>query len=438
MADAGALPLSAIAAPMHPTPRIVVVGLGYVGLPLAVALAGHFPTIGFDIDAERLAELRAYHDRTGEIASTRLASSTLDVTNEMADCRGADIYIVAVPTPVDAANRPDMTLLIQASRTVGRMLCSTRPAIVVFESTVYPGVTENICGPAIAEASGLERGQGFFLGYSPERINPGDRERTVDRIVKVVSGESDAVVQVLRHVYGSITSGGVHVAASIQVAEAAKAIENAQRDVNIAFVNEVTQILARMDLSIWDVLETAGTKWNFLPFIPGLVGGHCVGVDPFYLAHCAQALGHAPVVTLAGRNTNNGMATWIADCIDGKLAPRSSILMLGVTFKENVPDLRNSKVLDLIARLRAVGHDVTIHDPVVDHAVARRELGEPVHNALPAARFDALVVAVPHAAYRGWTWDDIAAILHPGGLVADLKRALPRDNIPSDLTYWTL
>jgi UDP-N-acetyl-D-galactosamine dehydrogenase len=438
MADAGARPFPAIAIPVRPTPRIVVIGLGYVGLSLAVTLARHFPTIGFDIDGERLAELRAHHDRTSEIPSARLASSTLDLTDKMTDCRGADIYIVTVPTPVDAANRPDMTLLVQASRTVGEMLCPTRPAIVVFESTVYPGVTEDICGPAIAAASGLERGRGFFLGYSPERINPGDRERTVDRIVKVVSGESDTVVETLRHIYGSVTSGGVHVAASIRVAEAAKVIENAQRDVNIAFVNEVTQILAGLNLSIWDVLETAATKWNFLPFHPGLVGGHCVGVDPFYLAHCAQALGHAPVVTLAGRRTNDGMATWIADCIDQKLAPRSSILMLGVTFKENVPDLRNSKVLDMIARLRALGHDVAIHDPVVDHAVAQREVGEPVHAMVPTIRFDALVVAVPHAEYRGWTWDDVTALLHPGGLVADIKRALPGEGIPSDLTYWTL
>jgi len=282
-------------------PRIVVVGLGYVGLPLAVALADHFDVTGFDIDATRVAELRQGRDRTNEVGEDRISGSSLVLTDSAESARGADLYIVTVPTPVDDANRPDLTPLLAATETVARMIDGGRPTTIVYESTVYPGVTEDICGPLIERVSGLVRGTHFYLGYSPERVNPGDREHSVDRIVKVVAGENAAVSGQLAHVYGQMTTGGTFQARSIKTAEAAKVIENAQRDINIAFMNEITQIFAKLGLSTGDVLAAAQTKWNFLGFHPGLVGGHCIGVDPYYLSHCAQSLGHLPRVILAGR-----------------------------------------------------------------------------------------------------------------------------------------
>ena len=296
--------------------RVAVLGLGYVGLPLAVALAAKFDCIGVDIDARRISELVQGHDRTGEIAPERLAASSLALLADPAQCPPADFYIVTVPTPIDAANRPDLRLVEAASRTIGAMLPAAlaegRVPVVVYESTVYPGVTEEICAPILEAASGLVCGQDFFLGYSPERINPGDREHTIDKITKVVSGQTPLVLERVAELYSAITSGGVFRAASIKAAEAAKVIENAQRDINIAFMNEIAQIFSAMDLSVWDVLEAAGTKWNFLPFSPGLVGGHCIGVDPYYLAHRATQLGHDPRVILAGRGVNDGMGAWVA------------------------------------------------------------------------------------------------------------------------------
>src|SRR5690554_40282 len=274
--------------------HIVVVGLGYVGLPLAVALARKFTVTGLDIDAERIDQLRQYHDRTNEVSSEALADSTLQVTDDLRGCHGADIYIVTVPTPVDEDRQPNLDAVMGATRAVARLLDPSRQPIVVYESTVYPGVTEDICGPLLEEASGLKRGRDFFLGYSPERINPGDREHTVDRIVKVIAGESNEITQRLADVYGRVTAAGVFEARSIKVAEAAKVIENAQRDINIAFMNEITQIFAKLDISVWDVLDAAGTKWNFLNFQPGLVGGHCIGVDPYYLSYRAEQLGIEP------------------------------------------------------------------------------------------------------------------------------------------------
>jgi UDP-N-acetyl-D-galactosamine dehydrogenase len=300
-----------------------VVGLGYVGLPLAVALAAHVPTRGLDIDSTRIAELREGRDRTGEVDPARLAASSLALTDRPEDIAGADIYIVTAPTPVDDANRPDLAPLLAAAETVGRVIDKARAPIVVFESTVWPGVTEEVCGPAIERVAGLVRGRDFFLGYSPERINPGDREHSVDRIVKVIAGENEAVAARLADLYGRVTAGGTFTAASIKAAEAAKVIENAQRDINIAFVNEITQIFARLGISTLDVLDAAGTKWNFLPFRPGLVGGHCIGVDPYYLSHCAQSVGHLPRVVLAGRSTNDGMGTWLADTLHSRRASRT-------------------------------------------------------------------------------------------------------------------
>ena len=419
-------------------PHIVVVGLGYVGLPLAVALADHFPTTGFDIDPTRINELREGKDRTREVTAERLLASPLTLTSTGEDVVGRDIYIVTVPTPVDGANRPDLGPVLSATRTVGSLLRPGRSSIVIYESTVYPGVTEDICGHELERVSGLRRGADFFLGYSPERINPGDREHTVDRIIKVVAGENPEVLERIAALYGAVTSAGVFRAASIKTAEAAKVIENAQRDINIAFMNEITQIFARLDLSIWDVLEAAGTKWNFLRFQPGLVGGHCIGVDPYYLSHCAQSLGHLPRVILAGRSINDGMGTWVADCIHSRRKSRTGrVLVLGITFKEDVPDLRNSKVIDVIRRLQWLGHEVVIHDPLADGEEAMHEYGLALKPGALDDRYDIVFAAVPHAAYRAMKREKIAALVAPDGLIADLK-GIWRDRLPAGIDSWTL
>lgn len=428
---------------MHFTnqPRIGVIGLGYVGLPLAVALADHFEVIGLDVDSTRVAELRDGRDRTGEVAQKRLRASPLTVTDAPADASGADFYIVTVPTPVDGANRPDLSPLLGATRTVAGLIDPARPATIVYESTVYPGVTEEVCGPLLAEASGLVRGKHFFLGYSPERINPGDREHTIDRIVKVVAGENEAVAAQLEQIYGRATTGGTFRAASIKTAEAAKVIENAQRDINIAFMNEITQVFAKLGLSAHDVLEAAGTKWNFLKFHPGLVGGHCIGVDPYYLSHCAQSLGHLPRVILAGRAINDGMGTWIADSIHSRRDSRSgTVLMLGLAFKPDVPDVRNSKVVDVIRRLTWLGHQVTVHDPLVDPATARHEYGLELDADALDRRYDVVVVAVPHRLYRDLQPAGAAALVAESGLLADLHdlwRGRSAD-FPVTMNRWAL
>ena len=419
-------------------PQIVVVGLGYVGLPLAVALADHFPTTGFDIDAHRIAELRDGIDRTREITAERLGRSTLKLTSELEAVAGQDVYIVTVPTPVDGANRPDLGPVLAATRTVGGLLRPGRGSIIIYESTVYPGVTEDLCGPELERVSGLRRGTDFFLGYSPERINPGDREHTVDRIVKVVAGENAEVLERISSIYGAITSAGTFAAASIKTAEAAKVIENAQRDINIAFMNEITQIFAKLGLSIWDVLEAAGTKWNFLRFQPGLVGGHCIGVDPYYLSHCAQSLGHLPRVILAGRSINDGMGTWVADCIHSHRDSRiGTVLVMGITFKEDVPDLRNSKVIDVIRRLRWLGHEVIIHDPLADGAEALHEYGLRLDPSALERRYDVVLAAVPHAGYKTMGGEEVAKLLAEDGLVADLK-GIWRGRLPAGIESWTL
>ena len=419
-------------------PQIVVVGLGYVGLPLAVALADHFPTTGFDIDAHRIAELRDGIDRTREITAERLGRSTLKLTSELEAVAGQDVYIVTVPTPVDGANRPDLGPVLAATRTVGGLLRPGRGSIIIYESTVYPGVTEDLCGPELERVSGLRRGTDFFLGYSPERINPGDRKHTVDRIVKVVAGENAEVLERISSIYGAITSAGTFAAASIKTAEAAKVIENAQRDINIAFMNEITQIFAKLGLSIWDVLEAAGTKWNFLRFQPGLVGGHCIGVDPYYLSHCAQSLGHLPRVILAGRSINDGMGTWVADCIHSHRDSRiGTVLVMGITFKEDVPDLRNSKVIDVIRRLRWLGHEVIIHDPLADGAEALHEYGLALDPSALERRYDVVFAAVPHASYKAMQGGDVAKLVADDGLVADLK-GIWRGCLPAAIESWTL
>jgi len=420
-----------------PFEKIVVVGLGYVGLPLAVALSRSHSVLGLDIDERRVEELRLGVDRTREIEPEILKASPLKLTSRAADAAGADLYIVTVPTPVDADNQPDLRPVIGATRSLATLLDPARKPIVVYESTVYPGVTEEICGPLIEEVSGLQRGRDFFLGYSPERINPGDREHTVDKIQKVVAGENEAVTERLASVYGAVTSGGVFRAASIKTAEAAKVIENAQRDINIAFMNEITQIFARLDMSIWDVLAAARTKWNFLPFQPGLVGGHCIGVDPYYLSFRAQQLGLEPNVILAGRSTNDGMGAWVAERIHERLGRAGRALVMGLAFKENVPDLRNSRVIDLIRRFEALGHAVTVHDPLADAAEARHEYGIDLAPESLDASYDLVVLAVPHDAYGALDDSKLAGLVAEGGLLADLKNFYGGRELPG-VSRWTL
>jgi UDP-N-acetyl-D-galactosamine dehydrogenase len=418
--------------------RIVVIGLGYVGLPLAVALARSFPVTGFDIDRRRVEELREGSDRTREVDQQTLLGSSLDITSEAEDCRAGDIYIVTVPTPVDEAKQPDLRPVIGATKAVAKLLDPAKKPIVVYESTVYPGVTDEICGPLLEQESGLTRGTDFFLGYSPERINPGDREHTVDRIVKVVAGENEEVTERLADLYGKVTSAGVFRARSIKAAEAAKVIENAQRDINIAFMNEITQIFSKLDISIWDVLDAAGTKWNFLRFQPGLVGGHCIGVDPYYLSYRAQQLGQDPQVILSGRSINDKMGSWVADQLHTRRRRTGRALVMGLTFKENVPDLRNSRVIDLIERLRWLGHEVTVHDPLADPAEARHEYGIDLRSDGLDSRYDLVVVAVPHAAYDQLSDERLSGLVAEGGLLADLKNVYGDRKLSPAIDRWTL
>jgi len=416
---------------------VSIIGLGYVGLPLAVALSRHFPTIGYDISKKRIAELRDGIDRTDEVDAKVLRASSLKLTDNDADIAPSDVLIVTVPTPVDADNEPDLGAVKSACETVGKRL--KKGAIVVFESTVYPGVTEEFCGPILEARSGLKAGRDFFLGYSPERINPGDKEHTVERITKVVAGQTPATTEVLRRVYGAVNNGNVFVAANIKTAEAAKVIENAQRDINIAFINEVTMIFQKLGLSAHDVLDAAATKWNFLRFTPGLVGGHCIGVDPFYLAHRALELGHQPEIILAGRRINDGMGAYVAQCVDERIKPRSRILVLGLTFKENVPDLRNSKVVDIVAALQKKGHTVIVHDPLADPDEAQEHYGITMLRSLDRCEpADALVGAVAHQPYAAFTAQNFTALLKPNALIADVKAMWRNTPIPPHFHYWQL
>ncbi len=420
--------------------RIAVVGLGYVGLPLAVALAKHFPVVGFDSSQQRVAELRRGHDRTREIDEPALRASQLELGDQPGIMKGADVFIITVPTPVTADNAPDLDAVRSACRTVGGVIGPG--AIVVLESTVYPGVTEEICGVEIAKASGLVAGKDFNLGYSPERINPGDRKHTVDRIVKVVSGDTPAVAAKLAEVYGAINGGQIFIAKSVRTAEAAKVIENAQRDINIAFINEVTIIFNRIGLSVYDVLAASGTKWNFLPFTPGFVGGHCIGVDPFYLSHLSQKLGHNPEVILAGRRINDGMSAYVAQGIAAALGGKAKgarLLVLGLTFKENIPDLRNSKVADLVSALRDAGCAVDVHDAHADAGEAKEHYGIDLRRNLEdLAGYDGLIGAVAHDEYRALGPADFSRLVKPAGLVADIKGMWRATNLPERMLRWEL
>ncbi|MEE2698292.1 MAG: nucleotide sugar dehydrogenase [Pseudomonadota bacterium] len=405
---------------------VAIIGLGYVGLPLALALARHNNVIAYDTSKTRVAELKNGFDITGEVSKEELESTNYYLTNEPKKISGADFLIITVPTPVDSKNRPDLSHVLAACKTIGKVL--KKGATVVLESTVYPGVTENICGPLLENASGLKSGKDFFLGYSPERINPGDKEHTIDKITKVVAGQTSQTTKALSNLYGTITSGGIFIAKSIKTAEAAKVIENAQRDINIAFINEVGMIFNLMGLSTHDVLAAAKTKWNFLDFEPGLVGGHCIGIDPYYLAHLAFETGHNPEVILAGRKINDGFAKFIAKQIYSHLkniqhlSVPARILVLGLTFKENIPDLRNSKVMDLINALNAQGHKVDVHDPVANFNAIKSLFGlSPLENLDDLNAYDCIIGAVRHDVYTALSSEDIATMVKPNGLIVDLK-----------------
>ncbi|NMG67211.1 nucleotide sugar dehydrogenase [Azoarcus indigens] len=405
---------------------IAVIGLGYVGLPLAVEFGKKFKTLGFDLSVEKVAAYRDFVDPTGEVSSEDLKAATqLSCHTDPTVLRDADFLIVAVPTPVDEAHQPDFTPLVKSSETVGRNL--KKGAIVVFESTVYPGATEEVCIPIIERESGLTWKKDFFVGYSPERINPGDKERTVTRIVKVVSGDTPETLAKVQETYGAVITAGVYPASSIKVAEAAKVIENTQRDLNIALMNELSVIFHRIGIDTLEVLKAAGTKWNFLPFRPGLVGGHCIGVDPYYLTHKAEMLGYHPQVILAGRRINDGMGKFVAEqTVKQMIAAGSSIkganvIVLGLTFKENCPDLRNSKVIDVIHELESYGCKVHVHDAVAEAPEAVHEYGVNLveWDALPVA--DAIVAAVSHQAYLEMPVKELLAKLKPGGVFTDVK-----------------
>jgi UDP-N-acetyl-D-galactosamine dehydrogenase len=425
--------------PHHPQEQVAVIGLGYVGLPLALALAPHHAVRGYDVAEPRVAALNRGIDATGEVSAAELAKAGVAFSTDPASLDGATAFLITVPTPVDQANRPDLSAVSAAAHTIASHL---RPGcLVVLESTVYPGVTEEVLGPILAAGSGLRAGEDFALGYSPERVNPGDKAHGIGAVTKVVAGQDQATTDRLIRLYGPATGGNLFAARSIKVAEAAKVIENIQRDINIAFVNEAAQIFGALGISIHDVLAAAGTKWNFLPFTPGLVGGHCVGVDPYYLADLATRLGKHPEMILAGRRINDGMAGWIARRIAQRLVkggrPTAQVLVLGLTFKEGVPDLRNSKVVDLIDVLRAWGHRVDVHDPLADPAEAARLIGQPLTD-LTAGPWDAAVLAVPHALYRGFDADAIETLVLPGGLVADIKGVWRALTLAPALDRWSL
>ena len=424
------------------TEKIAIIGLGYVGLPVAVALAQAFPnTIGFDISTRRVETLQGGDDWTGEIDRETLKACQIKITGKPEELAGSSFFIVTVPTPIDGNRRPDLSPLESACQIIGPVLA--KGAVVVFESTVYPGVTEDICGPWLELYSGLKRGVDFKLGYSPERINPGDKEHRLETITKIVAAEDAATLTRLRHVYGSIIKAGLHEAPSIKVAEAAKVLENTQRDINIALMNELAMILDRMNIRTKDVLDAAGTKWNFLRFTPGLVGGHCIGVDPYYLTSCAEALGYYPQVILAGRRLNDDMGRFIAMRLikllvkAGKPVSGAKVGVLGLTFKENVPDLRNSKVPDIIRELKEFGIQPLVHDPVASAEGAQHEYGLTLSPIEKFKDLDAIVLAVSHSEYID-TLPSLMTRLAPQGIVIDIKSVVPASVVPQGFSYWSL
>jgi UDP-N-acetyl-D-galactosamine dehydrogenase len=419
--------------------KIAVVGLGYVGLPVAVAFARRFPgTLGFDVDAQKVERLRRGQDPTGAVTSEELAEADLRVSADAQDLKEADFYVIAVPTPIDAQRRPDLSALRGAARTVGGAL--SRGDIVVLESTVYPGVTEEVMGPILSEVSGLRCGQDFALGYSPERINPGDQEHTFERIKKVVSAQDEATLKVLVDCYGAVVTAGLHVAPSIKVGEAAKVIENIQRDLNIALVNELSMLFDRLGIDTRAVLEAAGSKWNFHAYRPGLVGGHCIGVDPYYLTSKAESIGFHPQVILAGRRINESMGAHVAARTIKLLIERghgvrgARIGVLGLAFKPNVPDMRNSRVPDIVAELTDFGVEVLVHDPLVDAAEVRHEYGIELQPLEALTRLDGVVLAVPHRQLL----ESAAQLAKDCALLVDVMWGVEPSTLPGSVRYWRL
>lgn len=423
---------------------IAIVGLGYVGLPIAVAFGKQQPVLGFDINKAKIEELRAGVDRTGEVSAQDLKSSQVTYTCNPSDLKSADFIIVAVPTPINEALQPDLTALRMCSEMIGQNL--SRGAIVVYESTVYPGVTEEVCLPILEKQSGLKSGVDFKLGYSPERINPGDKEHTLEKITKVVSAQDDESLEIVAKTYGMVVKAGIHRAPSIKVAEAAKVIENTQRDLNIALMNELALIFHRLGIDTKSVLEAAGTKWNFLRFSPGLVGGHCIGVDPYYLTAKAESVGYHPQVILAGRRINNGMGKFVAEQTMKLLSQLSrpvndlKVGVLGLTFKENVPDLRNSKVPDIINELREYGVRVVVHDPIAEAEEAVAEYGIHLVEWKDIQNLDGLIVAVAHRNFIQMSLPDLLKPLRSqqSGVLIDVKSVLDPQQIPSSVKYWRL
>lgn len=423
--------------------RIAVIGLGYVGLPLAVALARKFPgTIGFDVNQKRLDELREGNDHNNETASDIIKSSGLKLTSTPSDLTDRTFFIVAVPTPVTQYNRPDLSPVLGASETVGKVM--QKGALVVYESTVYPGVTENICGPLLEKLSGLKSGVDFHLGYSPERINPGDKLHTLERVTKIVSAQDAPSLERVADVYGGVVEVGVYRAQSIKVAEAAKVIENTQRDLNIALMNELSMIFDRVGIRTADVLAAARTKWNFVSFAPGLVGGHCIGVDPYYLTTMAEELGYQPQVILAGRRINNGMGPHIAQRLVKMLVQAdipvkgARIGILGLTFKEDVPDLRNSRVPDIINELKQFGIQPIVHDQLGDPAEAMHEYGVELASLDQLRALDALVLAVSHKAYLEMPRAQLLSRVRAGGVFIDVKSVIDPASMERGINYWSL
>lgn len=420
--------------------KIAVIGLGYVGLPLARLFSTKYETVGFDMNQKRVDALMEGHDATLEVSDELLQDAIRNhgfvCTTDLKKIRSCNFYVVAVPTPVDRNNNPDLTPLYGASETVGKVI--SKGDIVVYESTVYPGVTEDECLPVVEKVSGLKFNKDFYAGYSPERINPGDKVHTVEKILKITSGSTPEVADIIDHVYNSVLINGTHKAPSIKVAEAAKVIENSQRDINIAFVNELSKIFTLMGIDTYDVLEAAGTKWNFIKMNPGLVGGHCISVDPYYLAQCAQRMGYNPEIILAGRRMNDGMGAYVADQTiklmlkKGIQVLHSKIIIMGFTFKENCPDVRNTRVIDIYHALQEYNVDITIFDPWANPAVVKKEYGVDIVNELPKDKFNAAIVAVAHRQFREMeiNFDQLLEKQH---VIYDVKAIMPRDIVDGRL-----
>jgi UDP-N-acetyl-D-galactosamine dehydrogenase len=422
--------------------KIAVIGLGYVGLPVAVAFArSGASVVGYDIDRARIEELCAGFDRTREVEKAQLAQPTLVYTSDQEALDSVDFYIVTVPTPIDGSRRPDLTAIFQASETVGRFL--KRGDIVVFESTLYPGAVEEDCAPVLEQASGLRCGQDFTLGYSPERINPGDKQHRFETIAKVVAGQDEKTLQIIAETYGTVVKAGIHCAPSIKVAEAAKVIENTQRDLNIAFMNELSALFERIGIDTGDVLEAAATKWNFQKFTPGLVGGHCIGVDPYYLTYRAEKAGYEPQVILSGRKINDSVGQRIGrECVRRLLKRKTgatTVTILGISFKENVPDARNSRVVDVINELRSYGLTVQVHDPLADPAEVKRQYGLDLAGVEALQPADAVIFAVAHEFFVRGGWPFVTKLLRDGGgVVLDVKAQLDRTQCPAGVDLWRL